>query len=203
MSLFAIFALGTASSAVRGTSSVRSNSYHFKHTVTVTKTITDCGGSTPTPTKNIIGLLSATPTPTPTSTTTDLNSEEHCLDLFNTFRASLGLAPFKAATVEQIDCANKAAKYDAVQGYHASFYGGLCPGAVSECECQKNVGLYDLPNSDPADPLKNCINAYIAEKTLGLYPQENLGHYRIITGNYQYLACGTDNNGFYTHNFYN
>lgn len=140
---------------------------------------------------------------------TDLNSQEHCLYLFNEMRKSQNLPLFESATQEQIDCANKAAAYDAQAGYHASFYNQMCNlggeggSPASQCECMKNVGLYDLPNADPNDPLKNCINAYIAEYTLGLYPQENLGHWKIITGNFKYVACGTDGNGFYTHNFYN
>ena len=145
---------------------------------------------------------------------TDLNSQEHCLYLFNEMRKSQNLPLFESATQEQIDCADKAAAYDAQAGYHASFYNQMCGGTnnggsvpgdspASQCECQKNVGLYDLPNADPNDPLKNCINAYIAEYTLGFYPEQQLGHWKIITNpSFKYVACGTDNNGFYTHNFY-
>lgn len=139
---------------------------------------------------------------------TDLNSQEHCLFLFNEFRKSLNLPLFESATQEQIDCANKAAVYDAQAGYHASFYNQMCNlggqggSPASQCECMKNTG-FDLPTADPNDPLKTCLNAYIAEETLGAYPQLNKGHYRVITGDFKYLACGTDDNGFYTHNFYN
>ena len=134
---------------------------------------------------------------------TDLNSQEHCLFLFNEFRKSVNLPPFESATQEQIDCADKAAAYDAQAGYHASFYASMCSGAASQCECMKNTG-FDLPTADPNDPLKTCLNAYIAEETLGAYPQLNKGHYRVITStNFKYLACGTNGDGFYTHNFYN
>lgn len=138
----------------------------------------------------------------------DLNSQEHCLYLFNEMRKSQNLPLFESATQEQIDCADNAAAYDAQAGYHASFYNQMCNlggqggSPASQCACMKNVGLYDLPNADPNDPLKNCINAYIAEYTLGFYPQENLGHWKIITGNFRSVACGTDGNGFYVHNFY-
>jgi hypothetical protein len=44
--------------------------------------------------------------------------------------------------------------------------------------------------------LSGCINAYIAEGPGG-------GHFEILKGRYKSVACGTDGNGFYTHNFYN
>jgi hypothetical protein len=53
--------------------------------------------------------------------------------------------------------------------------------------------------------LENCINAYISEGppgTQGAYPEQNHGHWNIIVGDFKYVACGTDGNGFYTHNFY-
>lgn len=133
--------------------------------------------------------------------TKDLNSQEHCLYLFNKMRKSQNLPLFESATQEQIDCANKAAVYDAQAGYHASF-GRMCTGAASQCECMKNVGM-NLPNADPNDPLKNCIEAYIAEHTLNMWPELRKGHWLIITNpSFKYVACGTDGNGFYTHNFY-
>jgi hypothetical protein len=162
-------------------------------TVTVTETVT----VTPTETSD------STETTTDSSNdSSDLNSQEHCLYLFNEFRKSQNLPLFESATQDQIDCADKAAVYDAQAGYHASFYNQMCTGAESQCECMKFTG-FDLPTADPNDPLKTCLNAYIAEETLGAYPQLNKGHYKVITGNFKYLACGTNGDGFYTHNFYN
>lgn len=169
------------------------------------------GGSVPTVT---VTVTQQCPTPTPTIQTIidqlskgkdkdskDLDSQEHCLYLFNQLRKSQNLPLLKSAPQSEIDCANKAAVYDASAGYHASIGIRMCPAASSQCECQKTVGM-GIPGSVAGDPLQNCINAYIAEYTQGLYPQENLGHWKIITGNYNYVACGTDGNGFYTHNFY-
>lgn len=167
-------------------------------------------GTTATVTVTETQTCKATKTTKPTSTSTsnsgsdskDLDSPEHCLYIFNQFRKSVNLPPFKMATQEQINCADKAAAYDARAGYHASFYAGMCPGASAQCECLPTVG-FGIKDSIPGDPLQNCINAYIAEYTQGLYPGENLGHYKIITNpNFKSVACGTDDKGFYTHNFY-
>lgn len=172
-------------------------------TVTVTETVT----VTPTETSDSTETIDSTVDSSNDSS--DLDSQEHCLYLFNEFRKSQNLPLFESATQEQIDCADKAAAYDAQAGYHASFYNQMCANVggsspASQCSCMKNVGLYDLPNSDPNDPLKNCINAYIAEKTLGMYPSEKLGHWKIISSeNFRSVACGTDGDGFYVHNFYN
>jgi hypothetical protein len=130
----------------------------------------------------------------------DLDSQEHCLYLLNKLRNSQNLPLLKSAPQSEIDCANRAAIYDASAGYHASFGIRMC-AASSQCECKKTVGQ-GIPGSVTGDPLQNCINAYIAEYTQGLYPQENLGHWKIITGNYKSVACGTNGDGFYTHNFY-
>jgi hypothetical protein len=150
------------------------------------------------------------PTPTETSShsssggdSKDLNSQKHCLHLFNKFRKSQNLPLFKSATKEQIACADKLAVYDAAHGYHVGFYLGLCPGAASSCECVNGVGV-GIPESVPGDPLQNCIQAYIDEHTYGLYSSEHEGHYLIIKNpQFRSVACGTDHNGFYTHNFYN
>ncbi len=161
-------------------------------TVTVTETV--CEDSTDT--------SDTTPTDsTDTTDSADLDSQEHCLKLFNDVRKSQNLPLFESATQSQITCADQAAVYDAQHGYHASFYQGMC-SPRSQCECMKNVGL-GIEGSVPGDPLQNCVAAYVAEYQYGLYPQENLGHWKIITDpQYKKIACGTDHNGFYTHNFY-
>ncbi len=124
------------------------------------------------------------------------DSVANCLTIFNKFRASQNLPPFKSATQSEIECANKAAAYDAEMGYHSSFYNRMCPYAKSQCECMPGVN---------GGGLENCINAYISEGppgTIGKYPEQNHGHYLILIGPYTHVACGTDGNGFYTHNFY-
>lgn len=189
--LFSIFAQGSAASVNKRHnhgSSIWNYGGLLGQTITVTKTIT-----TPCPT----GIN----TTSDSSDSSDLNSQQHCLYLFNKMRKFQNLPLFNSATQDEIKCANNAAAYDAIAGYHSSFYGGMCKGVSAQCECLPNVGV-NLPNADPTDPLKNCINAYIAEYTLGMYPQERLGHWKIITGNFKYVACGTNKKGFYTHNFY-
>lgn len=172
--------------------------YQQQGGATVTVTVTqEC--ATPIPTiQNIIDQLNNSGKDKGDSK--DLNSQKHCLYLFNKLRSSQNLPLLKSAPQSEIDCANRAAIYDASAGYHASFGIQMC-AASSQCECQKTVGM-GIAGSVPGDPLQNCINAYIAEYTQGLYPQENLGHWKIITGNYKYVACGTNGDGFYTHNFY-
>lgn len=207
--LFNVFALikGTSVGGESSPSYITRRSHHqhqhndnglahlfTRKTITVTKTITETQTCEPT------DDFTDTPTELPTDSS-DLNSQEHCLYIFNEFRKSVNLPPFESATQEQIDCADKAAEYDAKAGYHASFRSGLC-SPQSQCECLPSVGI-GIKDSVSGDPLQNCINAYIAEYTQGLWPELNLGHYRIITGNFKYVACGTDGNGFYTHNFYN
>lgn len=124
------------------------------------------------------------------------DSIANCLKIFNKFRASQNLPPFKSATASEIECANKAAAYDARMGYHSSFYNRMCSYAKSQCECMPGVN---------GGGLENCINAYISEGppgTIGQFPGENHGHWNIIVGDFTHVACGTDGNGFYTHNFY-
>lgn len=178
-------------------------------TETVTHTVTTNKGHVGTPVMYITKTLDCQPTDMSTATdetyTTDIttdtvtdtiDSQTECLSYFNKFRASQNLEPFEQATQDQIDCANKAAVNDAQMGYHNSFYQRMCP-VLSQIECLKGVN---------GGGLKNCIDAYISEGppgTQGAYPQENHGHWNIIVGPYKYVACGTDNNGFYTHNFYN
>ena len=108
-----------------------------------------------------------------------------CVSLINQFRQSKGLAPLVAASATQISCANTSASNDASRGYHNSF--GRC-SERAQCECMRGVG-------GPGAGISGCINAYIAEGPGG-------GHYQIISGNYKSVACGTDGNGFFTHNFY-
>lgn len=210
--LFSMFTLGLGASVDKrhhhGSNVQRpwNNDYGglFGQIVTVTRTKTDTQPCT---------TVGPTETDTETDTSTeeshsgggdskDLNSQKHCLYLFNKFRKSQNLPLFKSATKEQIACANKAAAYDAGAGYHTSFYSQMCPGSASQCECLKGVG-FGIPESVPGDPLQNCIQAYIAEHTYGLYPSQKEGHYLILIGNFKYVACGTDHDGFYTHNFYN
>ena len=38
-----------------------------------------------------------------------------------------------------------------------------------------------------------CVCAYYAQ---------GMGHYRLMMSNFGSVACGTDGNGFFTHNFY-
>lgn len=127
--------------------------------------------------------------------------QQTCVDLLNKFRKSQNLSQLVSAPQSDIDCANKASKYDAVNGYHSSFYGKQCPTARAQAQCQKGVRSQSLGGNTP---LESCINAYIAEGppgTVGEYPSQNHGHWNIITGNYTKVACGTDGNGFFTHNF--
>lgn len=125
-----------------------------------------------------------------------IDSQTECLSYFNKFRASQNLPPLKRASDENIECANRAAVNDAQKGYHNSFYSRMCPYAKTQNECMNGVN---------GGGLKNCIDAYISEGppgTQGAYPEQNHGHWIAMTGNWQYVACGTDNNGFFTHNFY-
>lgn len=115
------------------------------------------------------------PPPVPTS-----NS---CVDLINNFRSSLGLAKLKPATASQNQCADDSAVNDRTYGFHNSFRTGKCPGARGQCECNGQ------------STLKQCIDAYISEGPGG-------GHFEILRGRYTSVACGTDGNRFYTHNFY-
>lgn len=177
--LSSIFMFGTSASA-------------FQKTTTVTKTVRYTKTKCPSPPTTTTRRPPVSPTPTPKPTT----HQGECLAIFNKFRKSLNLAPFTSAPQAEIECANRAAEYDASAGYHASFYRRLCPNAVSQCECLNGVN---------GGGLKNCIDAYISEGppgTVGMYPEQNHGHYKIITGNYKKVACGTDDNGFFTHNFY-
>jgi hypothetical protein len=143
-------------------------------TVTVTKksTITVTKQQQPTVTRQ----------PTTTSTQQPTGSGDNtCVSLINKFRTSQGVAPLTAATSQQIQCANNAAKNDLVRGYHNSF--GQC-SERGQCEC------------NGYRTLDQCINAYISEGPGG-------GHYEIIkSSQYTSVACGTDGNTFYTHNFY-
>lgn len=205
---------------VMGKQQTHHKGHHHKGSVQVhTKTVTETVTHTVTPThKGQIGtpIVYVTKTlecqPTETTDTTDvtttdvtdttdtatdtIDSQTECLSYFNKFRASQNLEPFEQATQEQINCADKAAVNDAQMGYHNSFYQRMCP-IEAQCECLKGVN---------GGGLKNCIDAYISEGppgTQGAYPQENHGHWNIIVGSFKYVACGTDGNGFYTHNFYN
>lgn len=160
-------------------------------TTTVYKTKA-CDGSDTTTSRIPVTTVNLYPTQ---SSSDGSDSPEHCLKIFNKFRVSQNLAPFKLASQPDIGCANRAAAYDAKAGYHTSFYARMCPTARAQCECQRGVG---------GGGLEACINAYIAEGppgTVGAYPQENHGHWNIIVGSWTYVACGTDGNGFYTHNF--
>lgn len=141
-------------------------------------------------------------TPTHTQNNDDNNdgvpaSQRECLKYFNDFRKSIGVPTLKPAPESYIDCANRAAINDAARGYHNSFYSRMCTYARAQCECMKGVH---------GGGLKNCIDAYISEGppgTIGQYPQENHGHYKIISSpDFTHVACGTDNDGFFTHNFY-
>ena len=183
------FASSVTDVSLYGSSSRRN--HNGGNTVTVTETVCE-DDATPTDTTD-------TTDTTPTDSA-DLDSQEHCLKLFNDVRKSQNLPLFESASQSQITCADQAAVYDAQHGYHASFYQGMC-SPRSQCECMKNVGL-GIEGSVPGDPLQNCVNAYVAEYTQNMYPQENMGHWKIITGDFQILSCGTDHNGFYTHNFY-
>jgi hypothetical protein len=120
--------------------------------------------------------------------------------MINNFRKTLNLKPLVAATQEQIDCANKSAINDAKNGYHDSVQKRMC-NISSQCECRKGVRGKDRT----ATGLQACINAYIDEGppgTVGLFPETNHGHYKIITGDFKSVACGTDGDGFFTHNFF-
>lgn len=157
-------------------------------TVTKTKTIYHVKTYNCNPTK----------IPIPTFSPPLKNShQDECLRLFNNFRRSINLPLFESAPQSEIECANRAAINDAKIGYHHSFLTlRMCPNARSQCECMKGVN---------GGGLENCIKAYISEGppgTIGMYPEQNHGHYKIISGNFKQVACGTDNNGFFTHNFY-
>jgi len=90
------------------------------------------------------------------------------------------LSKLKSANSQQIQCANNAAINDKIKGFHNSF--GKCY-EKAQCECNGQ------------STVKQCIDAYISEGPGG-------GHYEILKGPYNSVACGTDGNRFYTHNFY-
>lgn len=199
--LLSIFALGS-------TASVK---HHKNHTITKTVTVTkttksECTGigtgiinlssTSIRPTCTVFSTMTVRPIETPTAVEGGSDSVANCLAIFNKFRASQNLPSFQSASQSEVDCANKAAAYDARMGYHSSFYSRMCPNARGQCECMPGVN---------GGGLENCINAYISEGppgTQGQYPEQNHGHFKLITGDFQYVACGTDGNGFYTHNFY-
>lgn len=198
--LLSIFTIGH-------TSSVK---HHHKHhhknhditkTITVTKTLkSECTGIGTGITNFPSSILPIEETNTiiePQKTVIDdSDSVANCITIFNKFRLSQNLPPFQSASQSEIDCANKAAINDARMGYHNSFYSRMCPNARAQCECMRGVN---------GGGLENCINAYISEGppgTQGQYPEENHDHWNIIVGDFTHVACGTDGNGFYTHNFY-
>lgn len=122
------------------------------------------------------------PVPTPTYTPPPpVPTSNSCVDLINAFRSSLGLAKLKPATASQNQCADDSAVNDRTYGFHNSM--GKCPGVRGQCECNGQ------------STVAQCINAYILEGPGG-------GHYNILRGAYTSVACGTDGNRFYTHNFY-
>lgn len=185
---------------------------HLHHIKTVTKTVTETQtetqiaqntGAMGSPIMYITKTISqCKPTNVPINDdttnvdTTIQDSQMECLSYFNKFRASQNLPPLKRASEINVECANRAAVNDAIKGYHNSFYSRMCPYAKTQNECMNGVN---------GGGLKNCIDAYISEGppgTQGAYPQENHGHWIAMTGNWQYVACGTDNKGFFTHNFY-
>ncbi len=116
--------------------------------------------------------------------------------LINAFRQKQGVPALTAATEAQTTCSNSSAVNDAAKGYHNSF--GKC-GEKGQCECSKGVGGGGGGiggGGNQALALANCVAAYIAEGPGG-------GHYEILKGsNYKSVACGTDGNGFFTHNFF-
>jgi hypothetical protein len=198
--LLSIFAIGSTSGVQH-----RHHKHHNAITTTVTKhhTVTKTVNK-PCNTGIDIGTgITDEPTPTiePQETTTTVveggnDSVANCLAIFNKFRASQNLSPLQSATQSEIDCAHQAAAYDTRMGYHSSFYSRMCPYARAQCECMPGVN---------GGGLENCINAYISEGppgTVGQFPGENHGHWNIIVGDFTHVACGTDGNGFYTHNFY-
>lgn len=128
---------------------------------------------------------STTTTSTPTYTTPPppVPTSNSCVDLINAFRSSLGLAKLKPATASQNQCADDSAVNDRMYGYHNSFSLRKCPGVRGQCQCNGQ------------STLKQCIDAYISEGPGG-------GHFEILRGAYTSVACGTDGNRFYTHNFY-
>lgn len=149
--------------------------YHTHNFYIVDKKSTTTSSSRPTSTS------SSRPTTTYTiPTQTDDSYTSRCLKLVNDFRKSLGLQPLVSASYQQIQCANNSAKNDLLRGYHNSF--GQC-NERGQCEC------------NGYRTIDQCINAYISEGPGG-------GHYEILKGRYTSLACGTDGNTFYTHNFY-
>ncbi len=111
-----------------------------------------------------------------------------CLSLINAFRQKQGVPALTAATDAQTTCSNSSAVNDAAKGYHNSF--GKC-GEKGQCECSRGVR-----SKAGETGLSGCVGAYIDEGPGG-------GHYEILKGaNYKSVACGTDGNGFFTHNFF-
>lgn len=156
-----------------------SNGYYYTHNFYNKKPTTTTKTQTPTSTTTTkIPTVTRPTTSTPQPTSNDYITR--CLKLVNDFRASLGLQPLVSATQQQIQCANNDAKNDLVRGFHNSF--GQC-SERGQCEC------------NGYRTIDQCINAYISEGPGG-------GHYEILKGRYTSLACGTDGNTFYTHNFY-
>lgn len=153
--------------------------YHTHNFYIIDKKSTTTSSSRPTYTSSSRPTTTSRPTYT-TPTQTDDSYTSRCLKLVNDFRASLGLQPLVSASPQQIQCANNSAKNDLLRGYHNSF--GQC-SERGQCEC------------NGYRTIDQCINAYISEGPGG-------GHYEILKGRYTSLACGTDGNTFYTHNFY-
>lgn len=161
-----------------------SNGYYYTHNFYIISKKPTTTTTTQHQTTVIPTTTRTTTTTRPTTTTTSVPQDNtytsRCLKLVNDFRASLGLQPLVQASSQQIQCANNSAKNDLLRGYHNSF--GQC-SERGQCECNGYRSI------------DQCIAAYISEGPGG-------GHYEILKGRYTSLACGTDGNTFYTHNFY-
>lgn len=100
------------------------------------------------------------------------DDRQDCVDYINQFRASKGL-PALQRKYDAESCVDQQADYDFLHPNpaHAAF--GKCQ-ENAQCECPK------WPNNMY---VTKCIDQMIAEGPMG-------GHYRILVGNYKYVACG-------------
>jgi hypothetical protein len=152
-------------------------------TTTTTAATTTDTTPTPRPPPRPTETDTETETETDTATDTPRARNDECLRYINAFRRTQGV-PALTYRVEEEQCANESAEYDAENGFHASFRRRMCsPRAQTECRGTRNV--------------EACINLYEGEGEGG-------GHYEILRSrSYRSVACGVYNpERFYTQNFY-
>jgi hypothetical protein len=109
------------------------------------------------------------------------SAREHCVDVINMYRATLGLAPYARWSAGE-ECADGHAENDASTGIpHDGFRKGSC-GAFAQNECPNWPG-------PPASLVDNCLAQMWAEGPGQDFSQH--GHYlNMSSTRYTQVACG-------------